>query len=115
MVHWVTNDSAHRRVQVKVAVEYFKENMKRYASAYNLDGYSANVCQVVCDIRHQRRASNQQIITALNTSGNFEAAYTKLLQIGQPLYVSRIATVRSVIKKFTDSKLFNKNIQSVEE
>jgi hypothetical protein len=108
MVHWATNDAAHRRVQVKVAIEHFKENMKRYASAYNLDGYPAKVCQVVCDIRHQGRASSQQIITALNTKGDYEAAYNKLLQLGQPLYASRITAVRGVIKTLTDGGLFNK-------
>lgn len=108
MVHWATNDAAHRRIQVKVAVEHFKENMKQYAQSYNLDGYPAKVCQVVCDIRHQGRASSQQIISALNTGGNFESAYTKLLQLGQPLYASRTSTVRGVIKTLTDAGLFNK-------
>ncbi len=108
MVHWATNDAKHRRVQVKVAVEHFKKNMKQYAQSYNLDGFPANVCQMVCDIRHQGRASSQQIINALNTNGNFEAAYNRLLQLGQPLYASRISTVRGVIKSLTDAGLFGK-------
>ena len=108
MVHWAMNDAAHQRIQVKIAVEHFKENMKQYAQSYNLDGYPAKVCQVVCDIRHQGRASSQQIISALNTNGNFEKAYTNLLQLGQPLYASRISTVKTVIKNLTDAGLFNK-------
>ena len=108
MVHWATNDAKHRRLQVKVAVEHFKKNMKQYAQSYNLDGFPANVCQIICDIRHQGRASSQQIINALNTNGNFEAAYNRLLQLGQPLYASRISTVRGAIKNLTDAGLFNK-------
>jgi DNA-directed RNA polymerase specialized sigma54-like protein len=82
--------------------------MKQYAQSYNLDGFPANVCQIVCDIRHQGRASSQQIINALNTSGNFEKAYNQLLQLGQPLYASRISTVRGVIKSLNDAGLFGK-------
>lgn len=108
MVHWATNDAQHRKIQVKVAVEHFKKNMEQYAHSYNLDGYPAKVCQVVCDIRHQGRATSQQIISALNTGGNFEAAYAKLLQLGQGLYDTRITTVRTMIKKLTDAGLFNK-------
>lgn len=108
MVHWAINDAKHRRIQVKVAVEHFKENMKQYAQSYNLDGFPDKVCQVVCDIRHQGRASSQQIINALNTGGNFETAYNRLLQLGQPLYASRISTVRTVIKNLTDAGIFGK-------
>lgn len=108
MVHWATNDASHRRIQVKVAVEHFRENMKRYAQRYNLDGYPDKVCQVVCDIRHQGRANSQQIINALNTGGNFETAYSRLTQLGQPLYANRINTIRAVIKKLTDDGVFGK-------
>jgi len=106
MVHWATNDPAHREVQVRVAVEHFKTNMKQYASSYNLDGYPDKVCQLVCDIRHQGRAKSQHIIDALNTGGNHDAAYNRLLQLGQPKYASRIATVRSVINKLVADGTF---------
>lgn len=107
-VHWASNDSKHRSLQVKIAVEHFKKNMQTYAESYNLDGFPAKVCQVICDIRHQGRAKSVDIINAINTRGNFELAYSKLLQLGQPLYTSRIATVRSVIKKLSDAGVFNK-------
>lgn len=108
MVHWAINDAEHRRIQVKIAIEHFRENMKRYAESYNLDGFPDKVCQVICDIRHQGRATSQQIINALNTNGNFELAYTKLLQLGQPLYASRISTVRAAIKNLMDAGIFGK-------
>jgi hypothetical protein len=107
-IHWASTDAKHRRLQVKIAVEHFKENMKDYAESYNLDGFPAKVCQIICDIRHQGRAKSSDIINAINTRGNFELAYTKLLQLGQPLYASRISTVRAVIKNLTDRGVFNK-------
>jgi hypothetical protein len=108
MVHWAMTDPVHRRLQVKIAVDHFQQNMKRYAQSYNLDGYPDKVCQIVCDIRHQGRATSQQIIQALNTGGNFELAYTRLLQLGQPLYASRITTVRTVINKLISDGIFNR-------
>jgi len=108
LVHWATTDAEHRRIQVKVAIEHFKENMKRHAQSYNLDGYPDQVCQIICDIRHQGRATSQQIINALDTGGNFETAYTRLLQLGQPLYAERISTVRAVIKNLIDAGIFGK-------
>lgn len=108
MVHWATKDPANRLLQVKVAIEHFKTNMRRYALSYNLDGYPDKVCQVVCDIRHQGRATSQQIINALNTNGNYELAYNRLLQLGQPKYASRIAAIRAVITKLTNDGIFNK-------
>ncbi len=108
LVHWATNDAKHRKLQVKVAVEHFRENMKHYADSYNLDGYPANICQIICDIRHQGRAKSQHIINALDTNGNLDLAYHRLLQLGQPLYASRISTVRGVIKSLTDAGKFGK-------
>ena len=108
MVHWASNDPQHRKLQVQVAIDHFKENMKDYAESYNLDGFPAKICQVICDIRHQGRAKSSHIIAALNTNGNHELAYNKLLELGQPRYASRIATIRAVIKKLTDAGLFNK-------
>jgi len=108
MVHWASKDANHRKLQVQTAIANFKENMKDYGESYNLDGFPAKVCQVICDIRHQGRAKSSQIIAAINTNGNFELAYNKLLQLGQPLYAPRIATIRAAIKKLTDAGLFNK-------
>ncbi|MGQ0594380.1 MAG: hypothetical protein ACT4QB_17555 [Gammaproteobacteria bacterium] len=108
MVHWASNDATHRLTQVRVAIEHFQKNMKDYAHSYNLDGFPDKVCQVVCDIRHQGRATSSQIINAINSNGNFDLAYNRLLQLGQPLYASRIATIRAVIKKLTDAGIFGK-------
>lgn len=107
MVHWASNDAAHRALQVDTAIEFFKENMREYASIYNLDGYPDKICQVICDIRHQGRAKSQHIINALNTS-NLNTAYTRLLQLGQDAYPERINTIRSVINNLVTQGIFNK-------
>jgi hypothetical protein len=108
MVHWAMNDPEHRRIQVEVAIEHFRENMRQYAQSYNLDGFPDRVCQLVCDIRHQGRATSSQIITALNTNGNFELAYNRLLQLGQGVYTSRINTVKAVIRDLINRNIFGK-------
>jgi hypothetical protein len=107
-VHWALNEKSHRDIQVQVAISNFKAYMDRYSKAFNLNGYPANVCQVVCDIKHQGRATNPQIVTALNTGGNFEKAYSNLLQLGQPLYANRIATVKNAISRLTTVGKFSK-------
>lgn len=108
MVHWATNKADHRQIQVEIAIEHFKENMRQYAQSYNLDSFPDKVCQVICDIRHQGRASSSQIINAINTGGNFETAYNRLLQLGQGLYASRINTIRRAIRDLIDAGIFGK-------
>ncbi|MBX7170359.1 MAG: hypothetical protein K1X72_05330 [Pyrinomonadaceae bacterium] len=96
-VHWARNDANHRRIQVETAIEHFKQNMKSYSRSFNLDGFPAKVCQVICDILHQGRAKNRHIITAINTNGNFDRAYNNLLELGRESYPERVRTVRTVI------------------
>ena len=108
MVHWATNDVKHQELQVKVAIEFFKENMKEYAKSYNLDGYPDRVCQVICDLRHQGAASSRQIIRAINTGGDYNLAYDNLLDIRPPLYVPRDKTIRKEISKLETAGIFGK-------
>ncbi|MEI6709010.1 MAG: hypothetical protein WCK96_17950 [Methylococcales bacterium] len=116
MVHWATNDVKHRELQVKIAIELFKENMKEYASSYNLDGYPDRVCQVICDIRHQGRATSRQVIKAINTSSDYDLAYENLLELGLPLYAERIKTIRKEIKKLQEAGIFGKKYdQSIDD
>jgi len=108
MIHWAMSDAAHRKIQVEMSINLFKENMKDYAESYNLDGFPDKVCLVVCDIRHQGRASSRHIINALNTGGDFERAYNRLLQLGLPTYEGRIRTLRAEIKKLQDAGILGK-------
>ena len=108
MVHWAANDPKHRALQVEVAVELFKENMKEYHKRFGLDKVPADVCLMICDIRHQGRSSNDRIANALNTNGDYAKAFANLCTIGNTNYQSRITTVRNTIKALKDRGLFNK-------
>lgn len=106
-VHWASNDVNHRDIQVATAIKMYKENMKSYNKRYGLDNVPANVCQMICDIRHQGRAKSDRIALALNTNGNYEKAFSNLCTIGNTNYQTRINTVRSTIKKLTDLRKFS--------
>jgi hypothetical protein len=96
-VDWSLTDEDHRATQVQLGITHIKSAMANYASKYALDQVIDKVCLVVTDIRHQGRGKSFQIIAALNTGGNQEAAYNNLLQIGLPWYESRIKTLKKVI------------------
>lgn len=96
-VDWSLNDDDHRTTQVELGIAHVRSAMASYASRYALDGVIDKVCLVVTDIRHQGRGKSTQIIEALNTGGDQEAAYKNLLQIGLPWYQPRINTLKKAI------------------
>ena len=106
-IHWASSDANHRKAQVASAIELYKENMKSYHNRYGLDLVPANVCQMICDIRHQGRAKSDRIALALNTNGNYDKAFSNLCTIGNVNYQSRINTVRNTIKKLSDLGKFS--------
>jgi hypothetical protein len=108
LVHWASTDPKHRAVQAETAVEHFKNNMKEYHKRFGLDKVPADVCLMICDIRHQGRSSNDRIANALNTNGDYAKAFANLCTIGSTNYQSRITTVRNTIKALKDRGLFNK-------
>jgi hypothetical protein len=108
MIHWATNDPQHRALQVKTAIQLYKDNMVAYDKRFNLDGAPAKVCQVICDIRHQGRGKNDRIAAALATNGNWDKAYANLLTIGESNYKSRIDTVKKTIASLESAGLFTK-------
>ena len=112
MVHWATNDAAHRKTQVETAVENFKNNMVGYNKRFGLDGVPAKVCQMICDIRHQGRGMNDRIANALNTNGNYDLAFTNLCTIGAANFSPRITTVSNTIKGLLNTGIFNKKYDS---
>jgi hypothetical protein len=106
-IHWASNDTNHRKTQVATAIDMYKENMKSYHKRYGLNNVPANVCQMICDIRHQGRGKSDRIALALNTNGNYEKAFSNLCTIGNTNYQTRINTVRGTIKKLTDMGQFS--------
>ncbi|MDP1728454.1 MAG: hypothetical protein Q8M15_16840 [Bacteroidota bacterium] len=108
MVHWVKNDPLHKQIQVNSAIELYKKNMIVYDRRFNLDNTPAKVCQVICDIRHQGRGTNDRIAAAINTNGDYDKAYQNLLLIGDTNYSERIKTVKNTIDKLFTQGIFNK-------
>lgn len=96
-VHWSLNDADHRTTQVEIGIAQIRGAMAGYASRYALDQMLDKVCLVVTDIRHQGRGKSSQIIEALNTGGDQDAAYNNLLQIGMPWFAPRIKTLKKAI------------------
>jgi hypothetical protein len=96
-VHWSLNEEDHRTTQVELGIAHIRGAMAGYASRYALDQAIDKVCLVVTDIRHQGRAKSSQIIEALNTGGDQDAAYNNLLQIGLPWFEPRIKTLKKAI------------------
>jgi hypothetical protein len=111
MVHWATNDPIHRNVQIETAIENFKNNMVQYDRRFSLDNVPANVCQIICDIRHQGRATNDRIAAALDTNGDYEKAFQNLLTIGSVNYAERIKTVKNTINSLLNEGIFSKKYQ----
>lgn len=108
MIHWATNDSAHRKIQVEESIGLYKSNMVKYHKRLGLDGYPAKVCFMVCDILHQGRARYDRIASALDTKGNYEKAYLNLCSIGEVNYADRIATLKKSIKNLEGNGVFKK-------
>lgn len=108
LVHWASNDICHRNLQVEVATTLFKNNMKSYHERFNLDNAPAEVCLMICDIRHQGRSSNKRIAAALDTKGDYYKAFVNLCTIGNTNYQSRIITVRNTIKRLQQQGLLSK-------
>lgn len=96
-IHWMQNSAENRKLQVKMAVEHFRENMKKYAEKYKLDGMTDKVCLVITDIHHQGRGKATQVKAALDTNGNAEKAFENLLKIGADNFEQRIKTLRETI------------------
>lgn len=113
-VHWAMNDAEHRKIQIETAIDHFKANMIDYNKRFKLNGVPAKVCQVICDIRHQGRSSNDRIANALNTNGDYDKAYNNLLSIGESNYSGRIATVKSTINNLLKQGLFDKKYDAAQ-
>lgn len=112
MIHWSQNDPKHRELQVKTAVDHFRDNLKLYDKRYELDGMSADICFVICDIHHQGRAKIKDVKTALDTNGDRKAALKNLLKLGEADYKERVETISAELKRLSGSGFFEKVYRS---
>ncbi len=112
MIHWATNDLNNRKIQVSESINLYNNNLKKYHKRFNLEGYPAKVCFMICDILHQGRGDYDRIGYALDTNGNFEEAYDNLCSVGEKNYAERIRTVKKRINELESNNTFKKVYQS---
>lgn len=93
LIHWSTNFAPARELQVQHMVGVFQTLMREADTRLGLDGRSASICCVVCDIRHQGRAKYTAMQAALGEPEPFEA----LLKLGSVSYPDRIKTLRAAL------------------
>ncbi len=94
LIHWTTNNKAAQDLQVFHMIGAFKRLMSSAGRNLNLDGLTADLCLVVCDILHQGRAKYQAMRQALASSNPRNG----LLALGSIAYPDRIRTLRAAIK-----------------
>lgn len=103
-IHWSDTYPLHRDLQVEVGITGVREKMKTYNKWYKLDGVLDKICLVIMDIHHQGRGTVKAVRKALADGVTSEAKLANLLQIGQPRYPQRIATLKAAIDELTGAK-----------
>jgi len=111
-VHWVINSQQHRDIQVELGISHFKDAVQKYATWYPLDGVPDKVCLVIADIHHQGRAKIRVVKEALDTDGDYHAAYENLIKIGQDVYLERIKTLRKAIYELETAGILGTKVYS---
>ena len=100
LMHWTTTLADARSLQVLHMVGTFQRLMREADQRLGLDGKSADLCLVICDIRHQGRAKFAAMLAALGSGEPLGA----LLSLGSIAYPDRIKTLRKELK--ARSRLF---------
>ncbi len=93
LVHWTTSVAAARQLQAKHMVSTFQRLMRESDNRLGLNGRSAAICCVICDIRHQGRAKYTAMQNALQSNKPLET----LLSLGSISYPDRIKTLKSAL------------------
>jgi hypothetical protein len=91
LIHWTTFHDEARQLQVLHMIDTFKRLQRQADERLGLDGQTADVCCVVCDVLHQGRGRYKTLLQALTASNPLAA----LLDIGRVTYPERIATLRT--------------------
>jgi len=94
MIHWAANVADARSLQVLHMVGTFKRLMREADIRLGLDGKTADICLVICDIRHQGRAKFAAMQGALASSDPLAA----LLELGAHAYPDRIRTLKEEVE-----------------
>jgi len=94
MIHWAANVVDARNLQVLHMVGAFKRLMREADGRLGLDGETADICLVICDIRHQGRAKFAAMQEALASSNPLAA----LLELGAHAFPDRIRTLKKEVQ-----------------
>lgn len=104
LIHWTTKEASARSIQVGTMIETYKRLMVRADKRVTLDGRSAAVCCVICDILHQGRGGKmtwQLIDEALHGNNPLD----ELLEIGSHHYGERCNSLRQALSSRPDFSL----------
>jgi len=93
LIHWTTTVKAARDLQAQHMVGTFKRLMAEADTRLGLDGRTADICCVICDIRHQGRAKFAAMQAALGTGRPLQ----ELLKLGAITYRERINTLKAAL------------------
>lgn len=94
LIHWTTNAVEAQSLQVKHMIAVFKRLVSEADRRLGLDGKTADLCLVICDIRHQGRAKFSAMQNALNAA----KPLAELLALGSLTYPDRIKTLTQEVK-----------------
>lgn len=94
-IHWTTHHPECQRLQVAHMVATFKRLARESDARLDLDGRSAEIVLIICDIRHQGRAKYASMQQALLASDPVAA----LLKLGALTYANRIKTLKIALKQ----------------
>ena len=94
LIHWTTTVADVRSLQVRHMVGTFQRLMREADQRLGLDGRSADLCLVVCDIRHQGRAKFAAMQSALASGEPLDS----LSSLGSISYPDRVKTLRKELK-----------------
>lgn len=95
LIHWTTHIKAAQQLQVQHMIGTFKRLMREADTRLNLDRRPADVCCVICDIRHQGRAKYAAMQSALASANPLAA----LLKLGSISYPERVKTLETALTK----------------
>lgn len=93
LIHWTSESEDARNLQAHHMIGAFKRLMREADKRLGLDGLAADICCVICDIRHQGRAKYPAMQAALGST----RPLAELLKLGSISYPDRIRTLKAAL------------------
>ncbi len=93
LIHWTGRYPEAQLLQVQHMINTARRLMKQADTRLGLDGISADICCIVMDIRHQGRASFDEIQSALQASKPFDT----VIEVGGHGEPGRVANLKQAL------------------